>query len=150
MKVVLALFGFLLLCAGGLNGLLAPIVDTCTQNSPDSLFGGVFTIGANILGFVLLACSASPRVLLGLSVLPGLAALSYTRFALWFADGYWQRGLSACSAITGDQTWELSGEEPFLTSLWLIAALTFWAGLGLALFYARRRATKETSRDRYT
>ena len=139
MRHMVAVVGAMLLLLGALNSMIARVADTCTQNSPDSLVGGVFTVALNIIGFLCLAFADRPRTVVIASALPALAALSYTLFAIGFWEGVANRSMAACTAITGDPSWQQSGDESFLVGLWLAVALSFWAGLAAASFFAHRR-----------
>lgn len=147
MRVLFGIIAAALLLLGALNGILAPVADTCTQNSPDSLVGGVFVIGFNLAGFALLSRGFRPVWIGLIAALPSLAAIKYTGFAIWFADGYWSHGMTACMAITGYDSWELSGDEDFFVKLWVAASLTFWAGLAYSLWCGYRTRSKDLDFD---
>lgn len=126
MRSVLA--GCLLLLAG-LNGLLAWSVDTCTQNSPDAPFAGYISLVLNILGFTVLAWKAKPVATLCAAAVPIPLAVLYS--------GKWLQligGAPACTILTGDSSWEPSGDEQALILLWTCVVLSFWLGLAFALW----------------
>jgi hypothetical protein len=127
-------FSFLLLAA--LNSVLARTADTCTQNSPDSLYVGYITILFNLIGFAILGWKLPLRWLLPVLAVPMMFAAHYSYFALWFADGYLNHGLAACSVIAPDGNWEPSGDEPVIARIWIGALLSFWLPFAIASWKA--------------
>lgn len=134
----------LLLAAG--NAVIARVADTCTGGSADSLVGGVFTAALNLIGFALLARGTKPWLLLLIVVLPSVAALSYSAFALEFWHGYATHGMSECEAKTGEAFWPRTGDEPKLIAYWVAAASIYWIGLAHAAW--RSFNTKDLDFDR--
>ena len=128
----------LVLLLAGLNGVLAWSADTCTQNSPDAPYAGIFTVVLNMIGIAMLAWKGRP---VGTLVAASLAA----PFALFYSGKWLQLidGATACNILTGAGSWEPSGDEPRLVLLWTAAVLSFWLGLAFALWRGyRERAHK--------
>lgn len=123
-----AVAAFPILTLAGLAGMLASAGDSCTQNSPDSLFGFVFVLPLNLLGMVLLCWKPRRWPVVFASAIPALLALPYTRAAIALAAG-----APACTIVTGDTSWEMSGEETAFALGWGLSALIFWMGLAYAL-----------------
>lgn len=123
-----AFAAFVVLTLAGLAGLLAGAGDTCSQNSPDSLFGYVFTLPLNLLGMALLCWKPRRGPVIVAAIVPVLLALSYTRIAFDLA-----RGTPACTIITGEPGWDMSGAEAGFALGWGLSALIFWIGLAYAL-----------------
>lgn len=123
-----AFAAFLVLTLAGLNGMIASAGDTCTQNSPDSLFGYIFTLPLNLLGIGLLCWKPTRWAVIIATVIPVLLALPYTRIAIDLASG-----TPACTILTGDPSWAMSGEETGFAIGWGLSALIFWMGLAYAL-----------------
>jgi hypothetical protein len=136
----LTILGALILLLGAANGILVPIADTCTGGSADSLVMWIVTFWANIIGFACLLFAPRPLAVFVATTIPILSALSYSRFAYQFWDGWMYRGWAECTAITGDTSWQMSGSEAHLVTMWLCTALSFWLGLALTLWLAYRRS----------
>lgn len=138
MRVAGAIAGGLLLHIGAFFGLMAWVAGTCTGNAPDSLFAGVLALPLNVCGFALLCRQRRTVVVLGLSALPALSAVRYSVLTLELASGR-----PACELITEYGPWERSGDEPFLSALWIAVTASFWLGLACALYRAYRTRRKD-------
>jgi len=123
-----AFTAFLLLMVGALNGLLAGMAETCTQNAPDSLWVFPVTLLCNVLGMALLCWRPNRLAVLAAAIVPAASALRYSMIALQLANG-----TPACTLITGSTAWEPSGGETTLAIGWGVTALIFWIGLAYAL-----------------
>jgi hypothetical protein len=143
---LLAGLGALFLLVAAANGILAPIVDTCTGGSADSLEMWQISLWTNLFGFGCLCFASRPLVVMAAAAIPTFSAISYTRFAYRFWDGWMYRGWAECTAITGDTSWQMSGNEAHLVTMWLVTAVAFWLGLALTLWlaYRRSRSTQQT------
>ena len=142
MAILRAVLAFVLLTLGGFNGLLAGSVETCTGNAPDSLMLFPITLALNTIGMLLL-CWRPNRLAAGLAAaIPTLLALNYSSTAFLLATG-----TPACTIITGDPQWGLSGEEAFLAGGWGACALIFWIGLAYALSGGYRPAHDRNAED---
>jgi hypothetical protein len=128
--------GTIILLVAALNSLIARTVETCTQNSPDSLYGGIITLGFNLVGFLVIGWQLRVRWLLIATVVPSIVAAQYTYFALWFAHGYMFQNLAACEVIARGGMWVPSGDEPAIARIWIGAALSFWMPLAIAYWKA--------------
>ena len=131
----------LLLTFGAINAALALSVETCTQGSADSLYGGFLTLLLYLAGIAAIAVRP-PRPAAIAAIVPAAAiALWHSLFAGRFAWNYWVHDMSACHALLGEFPPEEAGEwmdggEPMLTALWLLLGLLFWTAFVLML---RRR-----------
>jgi hypothetical protein len=121
--------GTILLFVGGAQGYLSSAVETCTGGDADSLLtGGLVTLGANTLAWLLLARRVPAKLVLFVAILPALAALSYSWSTLqltWSVFG----GEGACKLITGEDDLGRDGREAIFVTLWLLACAAFWAGI---------------------
>jgi multidrug transporter EmrE-like cation transporter len=122
----------LLLYAGALNAWAALTIETCTMGAADSLFGGILTVGLNLVGFRLLGSRQHPAAFIATAILPAIAAVFYTTFAVKFGIGHFGSGVTACHALTGAR-YEADGREPLQVIIWIAASLSFWFGLALAI-----------------
>lgn len=123
-----AIAAFILLTLAGFNGLIAFSVDTCTQNAPDSLIGFIFTLPLNLAGMALLAWNPKRLAVALAAIIPALLALPYTMGTIELLSG-----APACTVLTGETTWEPSGEEGLFKAAWGACVLIFWLGLAYAL-----------------
>jgi hypothetical protein len=131
-----AALGFTVLMLAALNSVLARVVDTCTQNSPDSLYGGVLTIVLNVVGFLIIGGCLRLRWFLVVTAIPLAFAMHYSHFTLWFVDGYLSGTLAACDVMAPGGNWEPSGDEPALARIWIGAMLSFWLPFAIASWKA--------------
>lgn len=125
--------GIIFLTLGALNAAFALTVETCTQGSADSLYGGWLTLFLYVAGVGALNASPPSRAAF-VALLPTAAiALWHSWFAVIFAYGFWVHGASACDAMQGTikpvHPGDLmDGGEPLLVGLWCALALIFWGG----------------------
>jgi hypothetical protein len=122
-------FGTLLLMLGAATGLLAWSVETCSGASAGSLWTGAITLLANLVAWAFLARRMPSKPVLFVSVLPALAALSYSVSTIQLVIGHVVHGLSACSVIKAGQNFPPDGREPLFIILWLLVCVSFWGGL---------------------
>ena len=86
-------------------------------------------LGGNVFAWMLLGRRVPSKLVLLVSLLPALAALSYTASTVQLAKGYVLHGESACSAMRPGVDFGWDGREPIFMVLWLLACLSFWGGL---------------------
>lgn len=141
--IVRATFGCLLLVLAGLNALISFNGDTCSQNSPDSLFGFVVTLPLNIAGMALLAWKPRSIAVIVAIVIPVLLAIPYT-----LDTARLLAGTPACTILTGTPDWEPSGEEAVFMAGWGASVLIFWLGLAYALLGGYRPVHDRDADDR--
>jgi hypothetical protein len=137
----------LLLTFGAINGAVALSVETCTQGSADSLYGGFLTLLLYLAGNAAVLVRPPPLIALAALVPAAAMALWHSLFALRFAWNYWFQDMSACHAMLGEFLPEQAGEwmdggEPMLTVLWLMLGVLFWAAFFLVLKNGRRGASR--------
>jgi hypothetical protein len=137
MSVLWTIAGTILLFAGALNATLALTAETCTGGAADSLSGGIITIVFYTAGFFVLARTRSRPTVIAVAVLPMLAAIGHSVFALHFLAGYVNSGMTSCQAMTGDP-YGADGREAFHIALWCATGVVFWAGLMFAAARANR------------
>jgi hypothetical protein len=136
--------GTILLFVGAAEGYLAWAFENCTMSVADSLtFPAVVTWILNALAWLLLARRVPSKLVLFVSVLPALAAFSYSVTTLQIAYGYFVEAKSACATITGLQH-GFDGREPLGILLWLLASTSFWAGFAIV---ARRAISIRKERE---
>lgn len=132
------MLGIILLTLGALNAVLALTVETCTQGSADSLYGGFLTLFLYVAGAgSLIGWPPSRWAFLGL--LPAVViALWHSVFAVRFTWGYFANNMSACYAMKGGFTSDEAGEwmdggEPLLIALWVAVSVIFWIAVAAGI-----------------
>ena len=121
--------GTLTLMVSAATGMLAWSIETCAGNSAGSLWMGAVTLAANVLAWALLGTRVPSKLVLLVSVLPALAALSYSLSTFQLASGHLLDGLGACAVMKPGQEFGADGREPLFIALWLCVCLSFWGGL---------------------
>ncbi len=137
-----AILASVLLTLAGFNALLAFNVDTCTQNAPDSLLGFILTLPLNVAGMALLGWKPKRLAVVLAAIIPVILALPYTMGTLELLNG-----APACTIITGDPTWEQSGEEGLFKAGWGACVAIFWLGLAYALLGGYRPRNDRDAKD---
>ncbi|HEY8358422.1 MAG TPA: hypothetical protein VIL30_13275 [Ramlibacter sp.] len=120
---------------GAINTVLAWMGGTCAQGGADALLGGIFSLGAYVIGFTALHFSR-PRNYWILNLLVPFA-IAQTLFALRLAYGHFIEQVSACYVLTGID--EMDGREAAFSFLWLALAAVFLLGMALCFMQLRRR-----------
>ena len=121
--------GTILLFIGAATGAMAWALETCSGGNADSLWTGGVTLIANVFAWMLLGSRVPSKLVLFVAVLPAIAALSYSYSTAQLTIGFLTDGQGACEYIMGDEEMGRDGRELWFIMLWLLASLSFWAGL---------------------
>lgn len=135
MHLLRAAIAFALLMLGGLIGLLAQSGDSCTGNSPDSLYAFILVVPLNLAGMLVLGWKPRLGIVMAVSAIPAVLSLSYLSAAIALLTG-----TSACDLVSDFGPWEKSGEEMVFAAGWGISAAIFWLGLASAALRGYRAA----------
>ena len=121
--------GTILLFVGAAEGYLAWGLETCTGGEAGSLLtGGIVTLAANVLAWLLLARRVPSKLVLFVAALPALAALAYSYSTLQLTGALFS-GQGACELISGEKDIGRDGREAIFVILWWLASSSFWTGL---------------------
>ena len=123
--------GTILLFVGAAEGYLAFALESCALPGSNSfIVPAVATWLLNALAWLLLGRRVPSKLVLFVSALPALAALSYTYTTLQVSYGYIAAAHSICTTITGEEHARV-GSELLGILLWLLASASFWAGFAI-------------------
>jgi hypothetical protein len=130
--------GTLMLMFGAATGIMAWSVATCAGGDAGSLWIGAATLALNVIAWLLLGRRVPSKLVLIVAFLPALAALSYTISTVQLTLGHVVHGRGVCEIMRPAQDFAPDGREPLFIGLWLLACISFWAGLAPVVLRAIR------------